>query len=179
MLIVAVSTLCLSVVHPKNRESGTGPQAAGYHGPRQGPGLRHRKVHQALVTPRRPGAPPRAIIARILIYKDRDCILHAACEMDTARFENHRIFIYPDDTTRVLVSRKSQGLMLYVAVCSPMEHFVRGHIPFLDTPEDLWRWLEAWGKVPKERDGSWQVGTGSARRAHSRNWRSCEESVAG
>ncbi|KAJ1207863.1 hypothetical protein NDU88_003253 [Pleurodeles waltl] len=38
------------------------------------------RAHKALVAPPRPGTPQRAIIARLLNYKDRYCILRAAQE---------------------------------------------------------------------------------------------------
>ncbi|KAJ1208513.1 hypothetical protein NDU88_003898 [Pleurodeles waltl] len=41
------------------------------------------QAHRALVTPPRPGAPPRAISARLLNYKNRDCILREACESES------------------------------------------------------------------------------------------------
>ncbi|KAJ1109432.1 hypothetical protein NDU88_006793 [Pleurodeles waltl] len=49
-------------------------------------------VHRALVSPPRPGAPPRAIIACLLNYKDRDCILRTAHETDWAVFENEAVW---------------------------------------------------------------------------------------
>ncbi|KAJ1215693.1 hypothetical protein NDU88_003301 [Pleurodeles waltl] len=67
------------------------------------------RAHKALVAPPLPGAPPRAIIARILNYRDQDCILLATRETDSAVFENHRISIYSDCTNKVQTSRK--GLM--------------------------------------------------------------------
>ncbi|KAJ1205483.1 hypothetical protein NDU88_000917 [Pleurodeles waltl] len=57
--------------------------------------------------PPRPGAPPRTIIARLLNYRDRDCVLRAARDSDKAVFENGNISIYPDDTNKVQNSRKS------------------------------------------------------------------------
>ncbi|KAJ1116503.1 hypothetical protein NDU88_004713 [Pleurodeles waltl] len=57
--------------------------------------------HRALVAPPWPGAPPRAIIARLLDYKDRDCVLRAACESDKALYENCKISIYPDYRNKV------------------------------------------------------------------------------
>ncbi|KAJ1178451.1 hypothetical protein NDU88_003697 [Pleurodeles waltl] len=44
-------------------------------------------AHRAL------GAPPRAIIARLLNYKDLDCVLRAARESDKALYENCKISI--------------------------------------------------------------------------------------
>ncbi|KAJ1185038.1 hypothetical protein NDU88_001834 [Pleurodeles waltl] len=64
------------------------------------------RAHKALVAPPRPDAPLRAIIARLLKYKDRDCILRAARESERAFFENCKISIYPDYTNKVQTSRK-------------------------------------------------------------------------
>ncbi|KAJ1143153.1 hypothetical protein NDU88_009464 [Pleurodeles waltl] len=52
-------------------------------------------------------APPRAIIARLLNYRDRDCVLRAARDSDKAVFENGMISIYPDHTNKVQNSQKS------------------------------------------------------------------------
>ncbi|KAJ1089349.1 hypothetical protein NDU88_002500 [Pleurodeles waltl] len=64
------------------------------------------RVHQALIVPPRPGAPSRAITARLLNYKDQDCVLRAAPESDKALYENFKISIYPDYTNKVQNSRK-------------------------------------------------------------------------
>ncbi|KAJ1092278.1 hypothetical protein NDU88_005389 [Pleurodeles waltl] len=64
------------------------------------------RAHRASVAPHRPGAPPRAIIARLLNYKDRDCVLRAGRMSERAVFENCKISIYPDYTNKVQTSRK-------------------------------------------------------------------------
>ncbi|KAJ1197607.1 hypothetical protein NDU88_001463 [Pleurodeles waltl] len=64
------------------------------------------RARRALVVPPRPGAPPRAIIARLLNHRDRDCVLRAARHSDKAVFENGKISIYPDYTNIVQNSRK-------------------------------------------------------------------------
>ncbi|KAJ1142661.1 hypothetical protein NDU88_008974 [Pleurodeles waltl] len=64
------------------------------------------RAHRALVAPPRPGAPPGAIIARLLNYRDRDCNLRAARETDNVLLENHKISIYADYTNKVQTSRK-------------------------------------------------------------------------
>ncbi|KAJ1091541.1 hypothetical protein NDU88_004661 [Pleurodeles waltl] len=51
------------------------------------------RAHRALVVPPRPGAPPRAIIARLLNYKDQACILLTARESDKATYANCKISI--------------------------------------------------------------------------------------
>ncbi|KAJ1112528.1 hypothetical protein NDU88_000791 [Pleurodeles waltl] len=69
-------------------------------------GVCGERAHRALVVSPWPGAPPRAIIARLLNNKDRDCIMQAAHESDRAVFENCKISIYPDYTNKVQTSRK-------------------------------------------------------------------------
>ncbi|KAJ1194429.1 hypothetical protein NDU88_003718 [Pleurodeles waltl] len=59
------------------------------------------RVHRALVAPPRPGALPRVIIARLLNYRDRDCVLRAARDSDNVVFENWKISIYTDYTNKV------------------------------------------------------------------------------
>ncbi|KAJ1090908.1 hypothetical protein NDU88_004036 [Pleurodeles waltl] len=64
-------------------------------------------VHRALVVPPWPGVPPRDIIAHLLNYRDRDCVLRAARDSDKAVFKNVKISIYPDYTNKVQNSQKS------------------------------------------------------------------------
>ncbi|KAJ1137501.1 hypothetical protein NDU88_003899 [Pleurodeles waltl] len=64
------------------------------------------RAHRALVALPQPGAPPRAIITRLLSYKDRDCILRTSLESEKAIYENCKISIYPDYTNKVQNSRK-------------------------------------------------------------------------
>ncbi|KAJ1177680.1 hypothetical protein NDU88_002932 [Pleurodeles waltl] len=54
---------------------------------------------RAYVAPPRPGATRRAIVARLLNY--RDYVLRAARDSDKAVFENGKISIYPDYTNKV------------------------------------------------------------------------------
>ncbi|KAJ1156571.1 hypothetical protein NDU88_009289 [Pleurodeles waltl] len=70
-------------------------------------------AHRALVAPL-PGAPPRAIIAHLLNYKDCDCVLRAVRESDRAIYENCKISIYPDYTNKVFLKgiRGGQGKSL-------------------------------------------------------------------
>ncbi|KAJ1191558.1 hypothetical protein NDU88_000874 [Pleurodeles waltl] len=64
------------------------------------------RAQRSLVAPPHPGVPPSAIIAQLLNYKDRDCILKAAHESERAFFEKCKIFLYPDYTNKVQTSRK-------------------------------------------------------------------------
>ncbi|KAJ1179102.1 hypothetical protein NDU88_004338 [Pleurodeles waltl] len=64
------------------------------------------RAHRASAAPPRPGAPPWAIIACLLNYKDRDCILRTARETDRAVFENRKISIFPDIRIRSSVPDK-------------------------------------------------------------------------
>ncbi|KAJ1096185.1 hypothetical protein NDU88_001329 [Pleurodeles waltl] len=68
--------------------------------------LQTEHAHRALTAPPRPGTPQRAIIACLLNYKDRDCILQTARETDWAVFENRKISIFPDYTNKVQSSQK-------------------------------------------------------------------------
>ncbi|KAJ1117389.1 hypothetical protein NDU88_005589 [Pleurodeles waltl] len=63
-------------------------------------------AQRALVAPPMPVAPPRAIIARLLNYKDRDCIVWTNRETDRAVLKNCKISIYPDYTNKAQTSRK-------------------------------------------------------------------------
>ncbi|KAJ1158873.1 hypothetical protein NDU88_011546 [Pleurodeles waltl] len=127
-------------------------------------------------------APPRAIIVRILNYRDSDCIPWAAQETDNAVFENHKISIYPDFTNKVKTSRKGfiegkaklHGMTVCYMLLYP-EHLKaisvsRSH--FFDQLEEVQRWLEMWDTAP----------SGGSSRAHpasggsgSNNWREHNE----
>ncbi|KAJ1131512.1 hypothetical protein NDU88_009848 [Pleurodeles waltl] len=52
-------------------------------------------------------APPRAIIACMLNYKDSDSVLKVARDMDNDMFEIQKISIYPDNTTKEQAPRKT------------------------------------------------------------------------
>ncbi|KAJ1084647.1 hypothetical protein NDU88_004835 [Pleurodeles waltl] len=65
------------------------------------------RAHQALVARPWPGALLCYIIARILNSKDRDSVLRVARDMDTAKFENHKILIYPDYTIKMQTACKT------------------------------------------------------------------------
>ncbi|KAJ1145842.1 hypothetical protein NDU88_012125 [Pleurodeles waltl] len=114
-------------------------------------------AHRALVAPPRPGAPPRAIIAHLMNYKDRDCILWTAYETDRAVFKNCKISIYPDYRNKVHTFRKGflevkaklpamniRYILLYQA---HLKVISGGKLHFFDHPEEFWRWLELWDKV--------------------------------
>ncbi|KAJ1209078.1 hypothetical protein NDU88_004457 [Pleurodeles waltl] len=114
-------------------------------------------AQRALVVPPRPGAPPRAIIVRILNYRDRDCVLRTARETDKVRFENHKISIYPEYTNKVQTSRKGfmevQAKLRAMSVCykllcpSCLKVISGGRSHFFACPEEVWRWLEMWYKA--------------------------------
>ncbi|KAJ1085252.1 hypothetical protein NDU88_005385 [Pleurodeles waltl] len=127
------------------------------------------KAHQELVEPLRLGAPPRATITRILNYKDRYSVLRAARDTDNARFENRRISIYLDYTTKVQAAQKtflkvkaklrSMGL-LYMLLCPVRLKVISGGTArFFDTPEDVWQRLEVRDKAPKEHNPAWRNGS--------------------
>lgn len=142
------------------------------------------RAHRALVPPPRPGAPPRALIAKILNYRDRDCILRAARETPNLAIENSRISIYPDYTHQVQEQRKSflgvkqklramelQYMLLYPA---KLKVLAQGKAHFFESPEEVWEWLEVRGDgvPPGERGGPKEMwGTRSRRRHRSRRRR--------
>ncbi|KAJ1136233.1 hypothetical protein NDU88_002650 [Pleurodeles waltl] len=65
------------------------------------------RAHRVSVALLWPGALTQAIIYYILNYKDRNSMLRAARDTDDTKFENHRISIYPDNTTKVQTARKT------------------------------------------------------------------------
>ena len=65
------------------------------------------RAHRALMPPPSAGVPPRAIIARILNYKDRNIILKAARDRNALQYENCTITIYQDYTHKVQEKRKT------------------------------------------------------------------------
>ncbi|KAJ1145388.1 hypothetical protein NDU88_011675 [Pleurodeles waltl] len=118
-------------------------------------------AHTALIAPPRPSAPPRAIIAHLLNYKDRDCVLRVARESHRAVFENGKMSIYPDYTNKVQSSRKGflevkaklramniRYMLLYLARLK-VHSGCRSH--FFKHPEEVWSWLEMWDKVTPGR----------------------------
>ncbi|KAJ1124906.1 hypothetical protein NDU88_003353 [Pleurodeles waltl] len=124
---------------------------------------------------------PRAVIARLANYRNRDCVLRAARDSDKAVCENGKISIYPDYTNKVQNSQKSflevkvklramnvRYMFLYPA-CLKVLSGGRSH--FFEHPEEVWRWLEMWDK---SAPGS-SAGTGGvahrASRAESPDWR--------
>ncbi|KAJ1138709.1 hypothetical protein NDU88_005090 [Pleurodeles waltl] len=92
------------------------------------------------------------MIAHILNYKDRDSILRAARDTDTARIENQKISIYPDYTNREQVARKafleakaklhSMGLRYMLLYTARLKVILEGTSCFFDIPKDVWQWLE-------------------------------------
>ncbi|KAJ1150047.1 hypothetical protein NDU88_002845 [Pleurodeles waltl] len=120
-------------------------------------------AHRALVAPPQPRAPPRAIISRLLNYKDRDCILQAARESDKAVFENSNISIYPDCINKVQDSRKgflevnaklcAMNIRYMLFYLAHLKVLFGGKSHFFEHLEEVWRWLEMWDKVTPGRSG--------------------------
>ncbi|KAJ1100499.1 hypothetical protein NDU88_005584 [Pleurodeles waltl] len=144
------------------------------------------RAHRALVTSPRPGALPRAIIARLLNYKDRDCILRAARETDKAVFENWKISIYPAYTNKVQTSRKGflevkaklsamniRYMLLYPA---RLKVLLRGRSYFFEHPKAVWKWLEMWDKVALCRSGRAGSVAGRVSGVDSSDWKHRRES---
>ncbi|KAJ1118061.1 hypothetical protein NDU88_006256 [Pleurodeles waltl] len=131
-----------------------------------------------------PGAPLRAIIARLLNYKDRVCVLRAACESDKELDENCKISIYPDYTNKVQNSRKgfmevkaklramNISYMLLYPAC--LKVLLGGRSHFFDRAEEVWRWLEMWDKVATGRTEGTGGVTRRASGVESPDWRSHE-----
>ncbi|KAJ1117526.1 hypothetical protein NDU88_005725 [Pleurodeles waltl] len=67
-----------------------------------------RKCALCTGDPPRPRA-SRAITARTLNYKAKDCILWVSREMESVYFDNHRISIYPEHLIHAAVSRPAEG----------------------------------------------------------------------
>ncbi|KAJ1087705.1 hypothetical protein NDU88_000870 [Pleurodeles waltl] len=113
------------------------------------------RAHRELVAPPQPGVPLRAIIARLLNY--RDCVLREARDSDKAVFENGKISIYPDYTNKVKNSRNSfwevkaklhamniRYMLLYAV---RLKLLSGGRSNSFAQPEEVWRWLEMWDKA--------------------------------
>ncbi|KAJ1209338.1 hypothetical protein NDU88_004716 [Pleurodeles waltl] len=143
-------------------------------------------AHRALVAPPRPGALLRAILARLLNYKDRDCVLRADRESDRAVFKNCKISIYPDYTNKVQSSRKGflevkaklcamniRYMLLYLARLKVLSG---GSSHFLKRPEEVWRWLEMWDKVTSGRSERTGVVAHRASGADGPDWRTSGDS---
>ena len=116
------------------------------------------RAHRALAPPPPPGAPPRAFIAKILNYRDRDTLLKIARERGPLKFENHTVSIYPDYTRQVQEARKSfllakqklrameiKYMLLYPA---KLKVIYKGKSHFFEHPEEVWQWLDMADQVP-------------------------------
>ncbi|KAJ1192676.1 hypothetical protein NDU88_001982 [Pleurodeles waltl] len=139
------------------------------------------RVHRALAAPHQPGAPPMAIIARLLNYKDRDCILRTARETDRAVFENRKISISPVYTNNVQSSRKGflevkaklhainiRYMLLYQA---RQKVIAGGKSQFFKHPREVWRWLEIWKCVFQGPAGWSGVGPAGTSGVDGTDWR--------
>ncbi|KAJ1130956.1 hypothetical protein NDU88_009300 [Pleurodeles waltl] len=133
-------------------------------------------THRALVAPPLPGVPPRAIIARLLNYKDWDCILRSAHET-----ENCKISIYRDYTNKGQSSRKGflevkaklramniRYMLLYQA---RLKVISGGKPQFFDHPEEVLIWLEMWDKVGPGPSGRSKVGSARTSGVGGTDWR--------
>ncbi|KAJ1139743.1 hypothetical protein NDU88_006110 [Pleurodeles waltl] len=105
--------------------------------------------------------------------------------MESVHFDNHKISIYSDYTNKVQGSRKGflevkaklhslniQNMLLYPAWLKVL-HDDKSN--FFDMPEDVWKWLEVWDKVPPEGARSWGKETGTTWGTLNSNWRSREK----
>ncbi|KAJ1167114.1 hypothetical protein NDU88_007507 [Pleurodeles waltl] len=123
----------------------------------------------------------RAIIAQLLNYKDRNCILWAAQESNRAVFENGKISNYPDCTNKVQTSRKGfmkvkaklcamniRCMLLYLARLKVLHG---GKSQFFERPDEVWRWLEMWDKVAPDRPERTILTVHRASGAASSDWR--------
>ncbi|KAJ1190331.1 hypothetical protein NDU88_007069 [Pleurodeles waltl] len=140
------------------------------------------RAHRAVVVPPRPGAPAKAIIAHLLKYKDRNCVLRAARESYKAIYENCKISIYPDYTKKVQGSRKGfmevkaklQAMNIrYMLLCpARLKVISGGRSHFFERPEEVWRWMEMWDKAILGRmEGAGGVAS-RASGVESLDWRS-------
>ncbi|KAJ1117900.1 hypothetical protein NDU88_006096 [Pleurodeles waltl] len=142
-------------------------------------------AHRALVAPPHPGEPPTAIIARLLNYNNRDCILRAARESERKIFENCKISIYPDYTNKVQTSRKGfmevkvklramnvSYMLLYPA---RLKVISGGKSNFFNRPEEVWRWAEMWDKAAPSRMEKTGLTVHYSSGPASPDWRSCGE----
>ena len=109
-------------------------------------------------------APPRAIIARILNFRDRDTILRAARKVQELRLQNSRIMIFPDYSRAVQSRRRSfeevkqklrtmniQYMLLFPARLKVIYH---SKTLFFDSPNQAWEWTieEHGATIPEPED---------------------------
>ncbi|KAJ1188357.1 hypothetical protein NDU88_005118 [Pleurodeles waltl] len=108
------------------------------------------RAHRALVAPPRHRAPPRAIVARLLNYKDRDCTLLTARETNRAVFENCKISISSDYTNKVQSSGKLCTMNIRYMLLYParLKVISGGKSQFFDHPEEVWRCGTRLARVP-------------------------------
>ena len=108
------------------------------------------RAHRSLGARPPPGAPPRAIITRILNFRDRYTILRAARKAQDLRFQNSKIMIFPDYSRAVQSRRRSfeevkqklrtmniQYMLLFPARLKVIHH-TKTH--FFDSPNQAWEW---------------------------------------
>ena len=123
------------------------------------------RAHRSLGARPPPGAPPRAIIARILNFRDRDAILRAARKAQELRFQNSKIMIFPDYSRAVQSRRRSfeevkqklrtmniQYMLLFPARLKVIHH---SKTLFFDSPNQAWEWAtEEHGSILSDTEDS-------------------------
>ncbi|KAJ1195197.1 hypothetical protein NDU88_004478 [Pleurodeles waltl] len=100
--------------------------------------------------------------------------------MKSVHFHSRKISIYPDYTNKVqgfLEVKAKLRLLKYAisAVFCLLKVLHSGKSYFFDIPEDVWKWLAIWDKVPRGEARPRRKNDGTAWGSRTSNWRSREE----
>ena len=114
------------------------------------------RAHRVPASRPQPGMPARAVVAKLLHYKDRDTILQKAREHGPYNVSNAKVSMFPDYTLNVqrqrfsfmAVKRELREESIQYALMFParLRVIVDGTTVFFNDPKEAWSWLEHYRK---------------------------------
>lgn len=113
------------------------------------------RAHRVPLRPLPPGAPPRAMLIKLLYFRDREAIIRAAREKGNILFNGNGITIFPDFSvatqkqraTFLVIKRRLRDLQLPYSMLYPARLRVihQGKAHFFTDPKEAAHWADTLG----------------------------------
>ena len=114
------------------------------------------RAHRVPACRPQPGMPARAVVAKLLHYRDRDTILQKAREHGPYSVNNAKVSMFPDYTLNVQRRRfsfmavkrelREAGIQYSLMFPARLKVMLDGNTTFFNEPEEAWSWLELYRK---------------------------------
>ena len=117
------------------------------------------RAHRVPMRPLPPGAPPRAMIIKLLHFRDREAVLRAAREKGRVSFNGSGITIFPDFSvatqkqraTFIAIKRRLRELQLPYGMLYParLRIIYQGKAYFFTDPKEASHWVDTLGRLER------------------------------